>query len=98
MKRYAEINSLTGGKVEVLVYIKPSDEYVLVRKHLLMRQEFSILTYNTQEDKIVTYINSLGEFTLDQNNEGDVSTVKLLSVGGITITDNTEAYNEMSKI
>lgn len=97
MKRYAEINNLNGGKVEIVVYIKPATEYVLVMKHLLMRAEFSILTFDVIENKLVTYINSLGEFTLDQD-ETNLSAITLLTVGGVTVTDNASAYTEMSKI
>lgn len=97
MKRYADINNLAGGKVEVVVYTKPAEDYVVIRKHLLMREEFSILTYDPIEDKLITYINSLGEFTLDQD-ETNLAAITLLKVDNVVITDNASAYAEMSKI
>lgn len=97
MKRYADVNNLAGGKIELIVYTKPDAEYVTVRKHILMRDEFSIVTFDIVANKLTTYIKSLGELTLDQD-ETNLAAITLLTVDDVTVTDNASAYIEMSKI
>jgi len=100
MKLYLDINSVEGGKIEILTYIKPADTYILARKHVFMRIDLTPFTYeiiNSKgelEDNLTIYAKGLGEFTLDQNGDED-NTIKVLKVDGVDVTDNADLYNKL---
>jgi hypothetical protein len=94
MKLFLKINSVEGGKIEILTYIKPADDYVLVRKHIFMRIDLTPFTYEVSKDFFVIYAKGLGEFTLDQNEDAE-NTIKVLEVDSVEVTDNSDLYDKL---
>jgi hypothetical protein len=96
MQRYLDVDSLEGGKIELTVKIYNGSNYITVRKYIFMRIDltpFSNEIY-TATPHLTVYAKGLGEFALDQSMTIP-NTLKVLTVNGVEVTDNTDLYGKL---
>jgi len=95
MQKYLYINSVEVGKIEILVFIKPEETYIPVKKYIFLRGNLTPFTFDVLGNFLTVYVNAIGEIILDQTTTQTDSYI-VLKINNTDVGDNSDVYTKLS--